>query len=116
MVMSINFKVGQELYVPRKAVGFKSPYPVTITKIGKRWLSLSNNHRADIDTLSVDGGAYSSPAICYLSIEAIKGDSLLKSAWDDFKLDVYHHGGIPEGLTVEAIVQMRKLLHLKGGE
>lgn len=72
-----ELKVGQTvIFCP--ADSRNSPAEVTVTAIGRRWVSLANmgygNARFDKGTMDVDGGEYSSPGRIFLS-------------WDDFNAE-----------------------------
>lgn len=62
---------GQTLWlVPSRYRHSGEPREVTITKVGRKWLTLNNGYRAAVDGLALDGGEYSSPGVCYLTREA----------------------------------------------
>lgn len=72
-----EFKVGQTvIFCP--ANSRKCPAEVTVTAIGRRWVSLAEmgygNARFDKVSMEVDGGEYSSPGRIFLS-------------WDDFNAE-----------------------------
>ena len=61
-----KLEVGQELlYVP--AYHRKKPRMVKVIKVGRRWATLDNRSRIDMQTLEAGGGDYSSPGRCYSS-------------------------------------------------
>lgn len=65
-----ELKVGQTvIFCP--ADSRNSPAEVTVTAIGRRWVSIADmgygNARFDKGTLEVDGGEYSSPGRIFLS-------------------------------------------------
>lgn len=77
--------VGQKLwYVPDRRTG----YYVTVTKIARKWASVSNMcSRADMTNgwpMRADGGQYSSPGVYYQSPEAYEEDLRLTKLWQDF--------------------------------
>ena len=78
-----RYACGQKLYFEWSKYSSKrnTGEMVTITKIGRRWLELSNGHRADAATLCADGGKYSAPGRCYLSREAREADRAREAAW-----------------------------------
>lgn len=64
-----QYEVGQSLYwvSNRQVRGSTTKEAVTITKIGRRWMDISNGHRIDKQTLWADSGNYTSPGMCYAS-------------------------------------------------
>lgn len=102
--MDKKFTVGQVLYyVPR---GYGTPENVTITKIGRVWLSLSNGERCDFD-LVVDS-QYGSAPRCYLSKEIYEEGVALEKEW--FQLRNELSSRMPAGMTREKISQARKIM------
>ena len=103
-----KLEVGQQLYYVSNNRRSSTQY-VTIEKIGRKWIQLSNSHRVDKDTLIADGGNYSSPGRCYIDAEVYTKEQLRAAAWRDFKRDacsVAPH----ESVTLDDILQARKLL------
>lgn len=109
-----DYQVGQELYfVPNSMVSRReSPHTVTITKVGRKWLTLSNYYRVDRDDLRADGGNYSSPGRCWLSQEEYEKACRLALAWEQFKL---HLQNIPRPamLTLDKIREARRVLGME---
>jgi hypothetical protein len=85
--MSDEYKLGQTLwYVPIRRHG--QPCEVTIAKVGRQWLTLSNGHRACKEDLVCDGKEYVSPGRCYLSEDEYRHEVLLKNQWDRFRSEI----------------------------
>ena len=63
-------KVGDKLWWGSIGNSRGTPYEVTVTKVGRLWVYLSNDYRIDTQTLQGDGNGYSSPGCCWLSKEA----------------------------------------------
>ena len=104
-----TYEVGQTLFF-RGRHAHKRSEPVTITKVGRAWLTLSNGHRANITDLSVDGGCYSSPAQCYLSEKEFNDEVMLAASWQKFKDDIKYMKVTEPQVTIENIAQLRKML------
>lgn len=104
-----EYSVGQPLwYVPTIRRGDQKE--VTITQVGRKWLTLSNGERASIDGLVVDGGGYSTPAWCYVSREEYEAEQTLNAAWSEFRRAIDSSRRTPGLATLEAIQQAIKLL------
>lgn len=87
----------------------KTQRAVTITKIGRKWATLSNGHRIDIESMAVDGGGYNPPGECYESQQAYEQAIALIVAWQKLTRDL---SGMrcPAHMTIEKIAQARALL------
>lgn len=78
--MVSQIKVDQELlYVPNH--GRNAPCMVTVKTVGRKWITLSNRLRIDINTLVADGGGYSSPGKCYLTKEEYEDFRRVSDKW-----------------------------------
>ena len=91
---------------------------VTVTKVGRKWISLSNHARIDKTSLIADGGEYMPPGRCYLSKSEYEAEIALSRAWQKFRMDIGSMYQIPKNATVEGIANARKILQLdseKGG-
>lgn len=101
------FKVGQTLwYVPRWNGNSRE---VTIQKVGRVWLTLSNGERCDMK-LMVNGNQSPNGRV-YLSREAYEAEQALRKAWSAFAMLVRGHRQ-PDGVTIEKIKQASALLGL----
>lgn len=89
----------------------KTQCAVTVTKVGRKWATLSNGCRIDIGTLVADGGQYMSPGMCYDSQQAYEQAIALIVEWQKLTRDL---SGMrcPEHMTIEKIARARALLHL----
>ena len=83
---------------------------VKITKIGRRWLELSNTYRVDALTLVADGGKYSPPGRCFLNREAREAERARDAAWMLLRNKMSHRA--PIGVTAEHIAHAARLLGL----
>ena len=104
--------VGQELYWEWSDYSHKrnTGEMVTITKIGRRWLNLSNTHRVDVSTLVADGGNYSPPGRCFLSRDAREAERSRDAAWMLLRHKMSRCA--PGGVTAEHIAHATRLLGL----
>lgn len=103
-----KYNVGDTLY----CVYFnrRSPQTVTITKVGRKWLHLSNGYRADIDTLILDGGEYSSPGKCWMSQAEYKLHVELDKRWKRIAMEF--HSLRPNHLTMADLDEICRLLRI----
>lgn len=65
-----EFKVGDELFcVEHLHYGYGEVRcsQCKVTKVGRKWIYLDNDHRMDKETMRLDGGDFNSPGRCYLS-------------------------------------------------
>lgn len=103
-------KEGQKLWWVSSNRYNKAQY-VTITKVGRKWATLSNQHRIDKATLRADGGGYVSPGCCYLSKEQhdqeVRASSVFSELRNRLSFSPSH------GVTEEDIRQAAKLLRIK---
>lgn len=75
---------------------------MTITGIGRVWVTMSRGHRfkKDDERMAVDGGQYSSPGRFFLSQDHYRADRDLDRAWDWFRRQVGYGFTRPDGLTL----------------
>lgn len=108
-----NLQPGQKLWYVPEDPRWEKTREVTVAKIGNRWAELGRkDFRADLETLEVDGGKYSSPGRCYLSREAWEEEKLLRAAWREFQRDVERANAEGGLITVENISAARQVLGL----
>jgi hypothetical protein len=107
-----RYACGQELYwewseySSRKNTGEM----VTITKVGRRWLELSNRYRVDQSTLVADGGPYSPPGRCFLSRETREAERARDAAWAALRNRMLHQA--PDKVSADDIAHATRLLGL----
>lgn len=105
-----DFTVGQKLfYVGRNNA--QSKQEITISGVGKKWLTIDNHLRLDIETLIADGGDYTPPGAAYLSEQDYLDLLALQGAWLHFKSLLSSHR-VPEDVTIEKINQAKAILGL----
>lgn len=89
----------------------KTQCAVTVTKVGRKWATLSNGNRIDIGTLVADGGQYVSPGQCYESQQVYEQAMALHLAWQKLTRDVRDMQR-PAHMTIEKIAEIRTLLSI----
>lgn len=106
----LYFEPGRYIEPGRYSNSNEAGSMVTITKVGRKWLQLSNGCRIDAETLIADGGKYSSPGTCYKDRAAREAVVAAQAAWSSLR----HRMGytVPAGVTAEHIVHARRLLGL----
>lgn len=108
--MKPKLKVGDSLLFVRLRYlrqGGPDVYDVTVTKIGRRWVYLSNDYRIDAETWAADAGEYISPGTCHTSREAYEAALQAEAEWELLKRCVAGHA--PE-MSAEAIRAMRETI------
>ena len=109
-----HYSVGQELYFEwspysRRRGGGET---VTITRVGRKWMELSNGHRVDKVRLVADGRGYSSPGTAYVSRADREAQVRLLDAWRTLRVRMEVMPG--DGVTTERIAEAARLLGLEG--
>lgn len=98
-----SYKVGDTVFVRTFQV-IGDGYEATIEKIGRKWATLSGRRarRFNLETGSLDGGAYTSPGKVYPSRDAFFNYKARLAAWSDF-LAAGRCYDVPEHLTLADI-------------
>ena len=111
------FTVGQQLWYQPAHWGARETkgYLVTITKIGRKWLTVGRNLRVDKETLIADGGEYASPGGCYLSEADYYDAKNLDHQWAQLLHDIPRYTR-PAHITIDQIKQVRCVLGLSNKE
>jgi hypothetical protein len=110
--MNEEYKVGDKLWW----VGSdnkRTQREVTVEKVGRVWLTLSNRHRVDKVTLKADAGEWTSPGTCWLSKEAYEHRARLTTAWGVFRRTASNVWDVPDGVTLEDIKAAAMYLKLE---
>jgi hypothetical protein len=103
--------VGQKLYfvgAHRYNAGGKD---VVVKKVGRKWATLQDGERIDLQTLHMDGGGYTSPGTCWLSRELYEAEMARVDAWDVLRM--YMHRTmwrLPDNMTLEQIRQVADII------
>lgn len=108
-----TFTVGQKFYfVPDTTVsGRRTPTWVTVTQVGRKWITTDQGMRFDPLTLQVDGGQYSSPGRMYVNREEHEARVLVHTSWRHLVHDMQTRRA-PNTVSAEDIERARKLLGL----
>jgi len=110
--MSDEYKIGQTLwYVPIRRHG--QPCEVTITKVGRQWLTLSNGHRVCKEDLVCDGKGYVSPGRCYVSQDEYRQEALLNNQWDRFRAEISSWHRRPNSVSHDDLCKVMTILGIK---
>jgi len=102
--MSAEYKVGDKLWW----VGSdnrRTQREVTVEKVGRVWLTLSNGIRVDKVTLLAEpqNYGYSTPGTCWLSKDAYEHCARLERAWNELKGKLRDSWSVPDDVTLEDI-------------
>jgi hypothetical protein len=76
---------------------------VTVEKVGRVWLTLSNGQRVDKLTLKADGGSWASPGTCWPSKAEYDETVRLRTAWMSLRKQLNDSWEAPNNVTVEDI-------------
>lgn len=96
----MSFEVGQELYL----VWGHSHRPaslVSVVKVGKKWVHLSNGSRMSRESMALDGGANTSPGKCYFSESEYLNEVNLNATWGEIWKKMNNCYKRPSSLTEE---------------
>jgi hypothetical protein len=93
--------VGQKLWLVPSIRTYGQPREVSVVSVGRKWATLDcwKNARVDMETLLIDGKAYSPPGRCYLSREQHEETVRLIGLWIDFRRTVSGLLARPDGVT-----------------
>lgn len=115
MKMGNKVEVGQELVFVRNQNSHNGkvvPQVVRVDKVGHKWIHISSGHRVFTESLQVDGGAYSSPGSCYLSLEEYQNKRNHSIAWHALRRAVSNEHLAPAGVSTDQILQAMQILGL----
>lgn len=105
-----KFTVGQTLFFVGAHRYNSGVTKATIEKIGRKWLTMSNGHRADVETLAADGGNYVSPGQFWPSMKEYEAADRRAASWNELYRLVSSTYHAPKHLTAEAINKIRSEL------
>jgi hypothetical protein len=108
--------VGQKLWFVPYEHRRNPPHDVTVTKVGRKWATLDNGHRIDVETWQADGGDCSSPGKCYPDRAAWENEQDRQAAWNVLRRAVGDTWRPPAGVTVEGVVEAMRLLGIGQGD
>lgn len=112
-----TYAVGQSLYW-ESSPGYSGRSSgrngdVTITKVGRKWLELSNGYRVDKATLFADPGNYSPPGRCFVDKEKRLAEHAKQDAWNELHRRIAaltSRGRAPQQISMASIQQILVLL------
>lgn len=109
--------VGQQLwFVPKQNGRREQPRFMTVTKVGRTWLQLSEfNLRAEIETGLVFEchSRQCSLGQCYVDRDRWQAEDELRSAWDAFRRHVDGLYNKPKLVTLEWLTEAIRVIGLK---
>jgi hypothetical protein len=106
------FTVGQSLWwvsSQRHYLGNRGVI-VLVEKVGRRWITLSNGHRIDVNSWYADGGKYTSPGRIYVSQEDYENTTRTQIAWDAFKKRIDRAYKVPTSMTSQKIAEIERMI------
>ena len=107
--MKHTFEIGQKVLFIRTTRAGTEFNEKTITKIGKRWVSVQpHDDKFDKNTLEVYAGNYTSEYSVYLSKEHYEETMKLREEWRDFHSKITWT--VPDCMTLEKLNKMKELL------
>lgn len=86
---------------------------VTVRKVGRKWVQLSNGYRVDKETGAADGGQYFSPGTAYPSKEDWIRKQRRQEAWTVLRLVIDQTYSIPESVDLQSIEDAATALGLR---
>ena len=99
--------IGQKLwFVPSQRCRAKEE--VTVTKVGRKWATISNGLRIDLATWEADGDEYISPGVCYKSKDDYDARCRLRESWDRVRTCIARTYRVPCGFTQDTVDQLAK--------
>jgi hypothetical protein len=104
--------VGMEVFCVYRSKG-RAASVATITKVGRTWAELSNNHRISTDGWVADGGGYAPPFTAYPSEAHYEHEVRLSAAWETLRSKIANCFHPPESVSAEAILEATTILGLK---
>jgi hypothetical protein len=108
VVSAGNFKVGDTLVAVGRWQAKNTPVTVTITKVGRKWLTVGySGMRVDTGTLTPEFADMD----VFPNMETFVARRALEAEWTAFR-NCVKNGYMPDDLTVEAIQQARVTLGL----
>jgi hypothetical protein len=103
-------EVGMRLWFQGSPRSGNASREVTVLSVGRKWAQLDNRNRINLDNWVADGGVYSSPGRCYESKEDYDAEVQLQGEWDAFRRSIERCYRVPDGMTIERIAEMTRLL------
>jgi hypothetical protein len=102
-----DFKIGQTLFI--KYYNRPKLFGHKIVKVGRKWLTLDNNEKIDLETLQMDGD-YLNKA--YVTEAEYAQEHALSDAWSQFHAQISRAYSMPKGVSITDIEAARTILKL----
>lgn len=77
---------------------------VEVLSTGRKWGKFRSRYRFDLETLEIDGGEYSSPGRCYLTMKEYEDEFNRNKEWEKIRLRTGFK--CPDHLTLEDVQQI----------
>lgn len=101
---------GSEFYfVPKSR--YRAREYLTVTKVGRKWLTLSNGERADKVTLELEDGW--NTGRLYPSQEQYQAIQAAEDLWRAFRAVISQRWGVPKGIAEKDIRHVAGLLKIE---
>ena len=107
--MSETLKVGDKLWF-KAMVGWRRDEEVTVERVGRKWLHISNGDRCDRETLLADGRGYSPPGKLWQSKDEYDRHANRLDRWSEFQRKVTGLYSPPEHVSIADIDRMLTIL------
>lgn len=107
-----NSKVGDKVFVVDTRTRIHDGYYLTITKKGRKWITLNHDSRIDINERYIDDGQYTGYERVYLSEKDWQDELAAEAAWNELKTKVENHYTLPPTTSADKIKEALKLLGL----
>lgn len=111
----MQYKIGQEVWFKLNHRRNARPFPVAITKVGRKWVECGRHGRFDQTSGGIDGKDYGIVGKAYPSLEAYDAEQRLAETWKTVFDAVDRQGPSqpPKDLTIK---QLEEIAHLLGVE
>lgn len=108
-----KYAVGQTVWVVLNQ-GKRDGWAASVTKVGRKWVTLAHGTRFDASDGCIDGGRYSPPGKVYASQDAYAAERALSAAWWSLGEELRNtYSRAQPGVTLERIAEARRLLGLE---
>lgn len=95
--------IGQTLWWVGMQNYCKGECEVTVAKVGRKWITLSNSYRVDRETMWADGGKYVAPGRCFENEAAWRSEQECRDVWRRFAESIRNRWDAPAGIDVDRI-------------
>lgn len=112
MTSMMQLKVGDTVVITDPYSRTGRLIDATVTKVGHKWVHFSTGQRAKVGSEQIYRETGTGGTI-YRSREELEASQALNKAWDELKRAIADNWTRPEGVTLEAICEARRLLGLE---